>query len=360
MLRLVYCLALAVVLGAGTAPAAAQKAEGARMSVIVATAMEQDFVDPVEALGTTLANESVEIMASVTERITEVRFDDGQHVEKGDILVLLEKSEAQAALAAAEAILTERKLAFDRTRELEKRQVMTTAQLDERRAAMQEAEANLQMARSRLAHREIVAPFSGVVGLRNVSVGKLVTPGTMITTLDDLSIIKIDFTVPAVYLSMLRPGLEVVARTHALEGREFRGKVSSVSSRIDPVTRSITARAIIPNPDETLRPGLLVVIELMRNPRRSVVIPEEALLPQGRSNYVMVVDTSADNRVERREVTIGSRRPGYVEIVRGLSAGETVVTHGAVRIRPGQRVNTIEKQTDGQPLTELLDRRMGG
>lgn len=352
--RLSCFLVSLAVLGSGALPASAQKADVPLTKVIVARALERDVVDRVAALGTTRANESVEVTASVTEKIAELRFKDGQTVEKGQVLVVLERAEAKAALAAAEAILSERRAAYNRAKQLEKQQFTTTAQLDERLAAMREAEANVLMARARLAYREIVAPFGGMVGLRNVSVGKLVEPGTVIATIDDLSVIKVDFSVPALYLSILRSGLKIVGTSPSFEGRTFEGEVSSVDTRVDPVTRSIKARGIIPNPDGTLRPGLLITIDLMKNPRRAVVIPEEALVAQGDRNDVLVVDEKAQNKVEKRTVEVGTRMAGSVEIVNGLKAGELVIIHGTMRVRPGQRVEITEKQSDNQPLGELL------
>ena len=227
--RLAVLLALAVAL-----PAAAQGQGDAPVPVIVAPAVRGEMVDRVEALGTTRANESVRVTASVTEIVQELRFDDGQVVEAGAVLVVLDKAEEEADLRAAEAILAERRLAFERAQELESRQFAATAQLDERRAALLEAEAAIEAVRARIANRVIRAPFRGVVGLRDISPGALVEPGDLITTLDDLSVIKLDFAVPAVYLPTLRRGLPIVAKASAFGGREFTGEVSSIGSRVDP------------------------------------------------------------------------------------------------------------------------------
>jgi membrane fusion protein (multidrug efflux system) len=320
-------------------------------NVIVATATMDRFVDRIEALGTTHSNESVVIAANVTDKVTEILFEDGQRVKKGDLLVAMRRDEQKAALAAAEAVLAERRTAYERARALESRQYTTTAQLQERQAALFEAEALRDAAKARLEDREIRAPFDGVVGLRNISIGALVTPGERITTLDDLDTIKLDFTVPAVYLAAIQPGLEIIARTTALPGREFRGEMSSVSSRVDPVTRSVTARALIDNKDHALRPGLLMTVQLMTNTRMAIVIPEEALVPSGTDNFVFVIE---NERAERREVKIGARRPGEVEILAGLSEGERVVTHGTMRLRDGQKVKVIEEQRQGHAIGHLI------
>lgn len=342
---------LSVALAAGLLLTAPVRAESVQ-NVITAQAFTDQFVDRVEALGTSFSNESVIITANVAERVTEILFEDGQTVEEGQLLVAMRRDEQKAALAAAEAVLAERRTAYERARELERRQFTTTAQLEERLAAMREAEANRDAAAARLADREIRAPFSGIVGLRNISPGTLVSPGDRITTLDDLDPIKLDFTVPAAYLSSIEPGLEIVATTTALPGREFRGEIRSVSTQVDRVTRSITARALIGNADHALKPGLLMTVQLLKNPRRAVVIPEEALVPVGTSNFVFVVE---EDTAFRREVETGARRPGEVEIVSGLEAGESVVTHGTMRLRDGQKVKIIEEQKQGRAIGVLMD-----
>lgn len=346
MRRLIYACIVTIVL---CAPASAQDAP---QNVIVAPAVTDRFVDRIEALGTTFANESVTITASVSDKIAEIHFDDGQIVEKGQLLAALQRDEQRAALAAAEAVLAERRTAYNRARELESRQYTTTAQLEERQAALREAEANRDGAAARLADREIRAPFEGVVGLRNISLGTLVTPGDVITTLDDLDPIKLDFTVPAAYLSTIRPGLEIIAVTTALPDRTFHGEVHSVSTQVDRVTRSLTARALIENRDHVLKPGLLMVVQLLKNPRQAIIVPEEALVPSGMQNFVFVVD---DNLAVRREVTTGARRPGEVEILSGLTTGELVVTHGTMRLRDGQKVNVVREAVRERALGRVLD-----
>lgn len=331
------CLALAM--AALPQAAAAQGTSPKEPLPVFATAARVgDFVDRIEALGTTRANESVDVTANITEKVVDIRFDDGQTVAAGDVLVVLDSAEERADLESARAVLDERRLAFDRAHELESRKFAATAQLDERRAALRQAEADIAMIRSRIADRTIRAPFGGVVGLRNVSVGALIEPGDRITTLDDVGVIKLDFSVPSSYLPTLRPELAIVARSAVFPDRVFDGTIRSVDSRIDPVTRSILARAVLPNTDGALRPGLLMTVELLKNPRKAIIVPESALIPQGRGHAVYVVNEADGNTVERRAVTLGARRPGEVEIVGGLAAGETVITEGAFRVRPGDTV----------------------
>ena len=328
-------------------------AEESPQNVIVARAMTDRFVDRVEALGTTFANESVVITANVADKVTEILFEDGETVEEGQLLVAMRRDEQKAALAAAEAVLAERRTAYERARELERRQFTATAQLEERLAALREAEANRDAAAARLADREIRAPFEGLVGLRSISVGTFVTPGDRITTLDDLDPIKPDFSVPATSRSTIAPGLEIIATTRALPGKEFRGEVRSVSTRVDRVTRSITARALIGNADHALKPGLLMTVQLLRNPRHAIVIPEEAIVSSGDSNFVFVVEGDA---ATRREIRTGERRPGEIEILGGIEEGELVITHGTMRLPDGQAVTFIEEQKQGRAVGILIDK----
>lgn len=353
-------LTLVVVLAAAVPPVARAQEEGqVPTRVIVAPARHDRFVDSVEALGTTRANESVDVTASVTEKITELRFDDGEVVEEGRVLVVLERREETAALRSAEALLAERTSSYERAKQLESQQFTAKAQLEERRAAMQQAEAEVAAAQARFADREIRAPFDGVVGLRNVSVGRLVEPGDLIATLDDLSVMKLDFSVPSVYLPTLRPGLEISARAAAFGDRAFVGEVKSVDTRIDPVSRSVLARAVVPNPEGALRPGLLMTVMLLRNPRDAIVVPEESLVPRGQENHVFVVHPDDGNRVERRAVTVGARRPGEAEIIGGIEEGELVVTHGTIHLQDGDTVAITATETGDESLQELLGRGSG-
>jgi membrane fusion protein (multidrug efflux system) len=323
--------------------------------VIVATVKATEFSDRVEALGTTRANETVRITTNVTEKIAEIRFDDGQVVAKGDVLAVLAKREEEADLRAARAILAEKRLAFDRAKQLESQRFAARAQLDLRQAEVLEFEARIAAINARIEDRVIRAPFAGVVGLRNISVGTLVEPGDVITTLDDVSTIKIDFTVPSTYLSILQRGLQIVARARAFGERRFEGTVSGVDTRVDPVTRSVIARAILPNSDGILKPGLLMTIELLKEPRTALFVPEEALIPRGRENHVLIVDQAAGNTLVRRKVVIGARRPGIVEIRDGLEEGEQVVTRGILQVRPGQEVDVLAVDDGDTPLSRVLN-----
>lgn len=319
-------------------------------SVILAPVQDAEVYDRTEALGTLEANESVVLTANVTERIVELRFREGDTVAAGDLLVVLEQAEELATLEAAQAILAERQAAFARTEQLRAREFAARAQLDERRAAMQEAEAEVDIARARLQDRNILAPFDGRIGLRQVSPGTLVEPGDPIATLRDISVLKLTMTVPSRFLSRVRPGLRIRADTDAFPDQAFEGTVDVIDTAVDPVTRTITIRALIPNEQGLLRPGLLMTAELLANPRTALVVPEEALVPLDRRNFVFVAngpDEDGTVGVERREVRIGTRRPGTVEILEGLAPGEQVVVHGTLNLDDGDAVRVLGV-TDGE------------
>jgi membrane fusion protein (multidrug efflux system) len=329
--------------------------------VVVMETKRDVFVDRVEALGTLRANETLEVTATVSEIVTFIDFDDGQRVQAGDILVEMTSREEHALIEEEKSTITEAKKQYDRVKRLADQGAISQSLYDQRRREYEAARARLRALESKLHDRLIVAPFSGIVGLRNISVGALVEPGDVVTTLDDDSVMKLDFTVPAIYLATLKKGLPILATSPAFPDRQFKGKVASIDSRIDPSTRSVVVRAIIPNRGRLLKPGLLMSVELQKNPRKILVIPEEALIPIGRENYVYVVDRSTNSTVaERRKVITGGRRLGEVEILSGLESGEFVITHGSLRLQPGQLVNIIAVDSGDESLTSLLKQKSGG
>jgi membrane fusion protein (multidrug efflux system) len=192
----------------------------------------------------------------------------------------------------------------------------------------------------------IRAPFDGRVGLRRVSVGTLISPGTVITTLDDTRVIKLDFSVPENALATVREGLTVRASAPAFPGRSFSGRVASIDSRVDVNTRSVMVRALLANEDGALKPGMFLSVALANDERDALVIPEEALTPEAERQYVFVV---ADGKAERREVRIGGRRPGSVEILAGLNTGEQVIVEGTQKVRDGGAVQASERSIENPP-----------
>lgn len=329
----------------------------AKTPVIVFDAVSDTSTDRIEALGTLRANEEAEVTASITEIISEIRFSDGQRVNQGDLLVAMTNRQQLAELEAAEAEFEEALRQYERTRELAREGTESASVLGTRQRDMNTARGRLRQVESRLEDRLVKAPFDGVVGLRNVSVGTLVSPGTVITTLIDDEVMKLDFTVPELFLSALEIGVDVVAHSRAWPDHDFAGVVTSIDNRIDPATRAIKVRAEIPNKDRLLRPGMLMTLTLRTNQRESIIIPEEAIISLAREHYLFVVDDNGDElRAHRRRVDIGARWPGEVEIVDGLEAAERVVIHGGFQLSDGDEVKVQAVATRGTPLSEYISR----
>lgn len=295
-------------------------AAAAPTPVIVSEVRRVAFEDRIEALGTLRANESVVLTASVTDTVSALHFDDGDRVAAGQLLVEMTNAEEQAQLKEARALVDEAQKQHRRVQSLATQGTASKSLLDERGREQETARARLVAIESRLSDRLIKAPFAGVVGLRNISVGALVEPGDLITTLDDDSVMKLDLAVPSVYLSSLTPGLPIVATTGAYGETEFMGEVRSIDSRVDPVSRSVLVRVLVPNDQRLLKPGMLMQVSLRKDRRQTLVIPEAALMPVGREQYVLVAEPHEEgHRVGRRQIRVGSRRPGEVEVLSGIA-----------------------------------------
>jgi membrane fusion protein (multidrug efflux system) len=328
--------------GAGEAVASsgARSALGGPVAVFTAVVKVERIASSISALGTARANEAVEITSKVSNTVTAVRFTDGQRVREGQVLVELDSAQARADLAAAEAASAESASQVKRSRELISTRVISESQFEQLEATMKANQARVAAARSHVNDTVIRAPFAGRVGLRRVSVGSLVSPGTTITTLDDITVIKVDFSVPENVLAGLREGLKVTAIAAAFPTREFSGTVTGVDSRVDQVSRSVTVRANIPNPDLALKPGMFLNVTLARDEHDALLVPEAALVPEQSRQFLFVVE---DGRAIRREVRIGRRQPGRVEVVAGLKAGEEVIVEGTQKVREGGAVRVVER-----------------
>jgi membrane fusion protein (multidrug efflux system) len=328
-------------------PAAAGGARSSAAPLVTLAPVRAERVSrKLEALGNARANETVVISAKASNIVTAVKFRDGERVRRGQVLVQLDDAQVRADVAAAQAALTESESQYNRSRELLSTQALSKSSFEQLEATMKANRARLAAANARLEDTVIRAPFSGRVGLRRVSVGSLISPGAVITTLDDTSVIKLDFAVPENFLATLREGLTVRATAPAFPGRTFTGKVASIDSRVDQATRSVTVRALLANEDGALRPGMFLNVALANDERDALVIPEEALTPEAERQFVYVV---AGGKAERREVRIGGRRPGSVEIVAGLTAGEQVIVEGTQKVRDGGAVRAGEKTADFLP-----------
>lgn len=305
-------------------------------AVVVAKATIESFPLSAEALGNAKANEAVEIRPQISAAIIGIEFDEGQSVDRGDVLVRLENSEPLADVAAAKATLVDSESQYRRASELFKTKVVSESQLQQLEAKRDADAAAVNAAEARLAQTVIRAPFSGQLGLRRVSIGTIVSPSTVITTLDDTSRIKLDFDVPEVFLSRLEPGLEVIAHSAAWPDVRFSGQVTSVDTRVDPISRTITVRALLPNDQGRLRPGMFLTVSLLKEDVKALMVPEQAIVPERSRQFVYVVGD--DDIVELREIRTGRRRPGEVEVLEGLEAGERVISEGTQKAQPGKPV----------------------
>lgn len=318
-----------------------------------------NYVDEVEALGTLNANENVNLVSTVTERITAVHFQDNQRVKKGDLLVEMDTAEEEAELIEEKSRRDEALRQVNRLRPLVDKGAASVQLLDEQERELNTSNARIRAIESRIKERRIIAPFDGVLGIRNISVGDLALPGvgnpdTLITTIDDDSVMKLDFSVPEVFISSLKEGLSIKAKASAYEKRIFEGTIASINSRVDPLTRSVVVRAILENQEGLLKAGMLMRVKLYKNPRNALVLPEEAITSSGTTKAVMVIEQGEQPVATRRVVTIGERRKGEVEIIDGLDEGELVITHGGLRIRDGSSVTIKATDQDNAPLGSLL------
>lgn len=325
-------------------------AGGPPAAVDVDTVRTGRIVEIREAVGTVRAFDSIMVTAKVVGIIDQITFEEGQKVKAGDVLVSLDAAERKADIEGtiaesrrASALRNEISTRLERAMTLRRTGAGTEAQVDDLTAqvrtlesAIASAEAKRKGAEARLEDLIVRAPFAGRVGTRSVSLGAYVSPGTRITTLDELSRVRLDFSVPENLLGRLKPGQAVRATSPAFVARIFQGRVSIVDTRVDPVTRSIRLTAEFDNPDEALKPGMFLGVSLEVTAKDdAIVVPEEAIVSEGLRHIVYPIK---DNTVERRVIRIGQRQNGKVEVVEGLKVGETIVVLGVQRVRPGATV----------------------
>lgn len=347
-LRAIY-VAAAVITGL---PASAQSPADRTIEVVVQPASIKNLTTTIEALGTLKANESISLTSNVTKKITRINFEDGQRVNKDQILVEMTSREESALLEEAKFNADEAKKQLDRVRALAKRGAAAESLLDQRIREYEAARARYNATESRLKDLVLLAPFSGVVGLREFSVGALVSPGDQITTLNDDSKMKLDFTVPGIYLRSLSVGLPIIAKSRDLGDKVFEGKVYSIDNQIDEVTRAIKVRALLDNKEHELKQGMLMLVNLQAGARDAILISESALMPLGSNNFVFLVKEDGEGFiVERRQIQIGERLAGAVEVKSGLIEGDKVITHGLQKVRAGVRVKILAEE---EPVTQHI------
>jgi len=309
---------------------------GAAVAVEVAKVTMQPMAQAITAVGSLRSDESITVRPEVAGRISEILFKEGQRVSKGATLIRLDPAVNQAEVQQSRANLKLAQSKYDRAVDLAKSNFVSGQARDEAENNLRVAEAGLQLAEARLAKMEIKAPFSGVIGLRVVSVGDYVKEGADVVNLESIDPLKVDFRVPEMYLKQVKVGQSLQVQLDAVTGKTFEGSVFAVNPLFDAAGRSIVIRAIVRNTDTSLRPGMFARVRLItRDDQNALVIPEQAIVPQGDEQFVFRV---ADGRANRVKIEVGQRRDGNVQVLKGLTANDTVVTAGQLKIRDGATV----------------------
>jgi membrane fusion protein, multidrug efflux system len=353
------CLACAAVVLAGLVLGACQGesagGQGARSSnppeVHTLAAITGDVESIAAAVGQIRAVESITLASEVAGLVRAIHFEEGALVEAGELLLELDDTRARAELASARAVHDRAARQLERFEQAARTAATNPTEVDAVRTDFAQAEAQYELARIRVDDHRIVAPFPGRMGLRLVSLGAYIQPGTALTTLTTVDPVDVEFTVPERFLGSLRPGLAVTAHSQAFE-REFPATVRVVAPEVDPSTRMAMVLARAPNPDGLLRPGMFVNVRVVLGTRAgAVLVPEGALQFRGSQVSLYVVE---DDEARLRRVRTGARRGPMVEIVEGVEAGEPVVIAGLQRIRDGMRVREV-RDAGMPPLTGPSD-----
>jgi len=320
-------------------------------TVEVITVKSETFVQDINVAGSLRPNESVIISSEAEGRVSDIFFKEGMLIDKKQMLLKLDSRLEEAQLAAAQASFNNSKSSYMRASTLAARGVLAAQAKDDALAEMKKDEANVKLAKARIDKTVIYAPFSGVIGLREISPGDIVKQGQKIADLVDNSVMKADFSLPQSYYSMIKKGMEIEVTTDAVPGKKFVGIITVLESRVDEASRNIMVRAEIPNEDDYLKPGLFVNIRIIFETRNNVImLPEESVFPEGEKNYVFVKTT--DNKVSKREVITANRSNGQVEISNGVSVGDIVVTDGQMKLKDGSEVFSIQRAIDKPVVAE--------
>ena len=301
-----------------------------------------------EFIGTAVSNESVDITSSITQKVSQINFSDCDFVKKGDVLVQLNVEKQKAVQKQAEINLKEQQRELTRLSSLKDKKIIAEKEYDIQNTKLQDAQAKLAEIEEEIKEGTIVAPFDGMLGIRKISVGSLLTPGTVITTIDDIKKIKVDFPVPEKYLSLINKDCKITATSIAIPNKKFYGSVQAISPRISPISRSISVRGIIENKEYLLRPGMMLNVTIQMQDRNALLVPESSISNVGEKHFVFLI--SDGNKVKQTEVEIGQRSNGFVEITNGLKAGNCVVTDGVVKISDGDIVQIIQKAANNDTV----------
>lgn len=325
---------------ASTAP---QRGGGAATTVETAPVRMQSMPRIVEAVGTTFARQFVEVVAQTEGRVESINFRSGQKVERGHILLELDRDLEEANLKEAEAAFRQAELELERATSLSTSDIVSRSRLDELNSRLASADAAVARAQRRLADRTVRAPFAGTLGISRVDIGARVSPTTVLTTLDDLTSVQVEFAIAEELFGVARIGQPVSARSAAFPGRNFEGEVIEVDSRIDAVSRSFRVRAELPNPDGILPAGMFMHVSMTLATGDVVVVPEEAVIADADIAYVYRVE---ENVAKRQLVRLGRRAFGVAEVLEGVALDDLVVTRGTVKLRDGMAVRIVNESAE--------------
>lgn len=304
----------------------------------------------IEATGSLISNESVVLSPEIAGRVAAILFIEGQDVKKGTPLIQLDDSVYKAELDDAEASLNLAKSNYERAKQLLAKQSGTERARDEAMAALESAQARANLARARIEKTTLAAPFDGIIGLRKISVGDYITPGQNLVNLESLDPLKVDFRIPEIYLNAVAPQQRIQLRVDAFPGHLFEGTVYAIDPRIDESGRSIVLRALLPNDDGKLRPGLFARVNLIIERKdKALSIPEQAIVPSADAPFVYKV---IDGKAVMAPVITGLRQNGQVEITAGLKAGDIIITAGQMKIGPGMPVTALPAGAPEKPAQE--------
>lgn len=295
----------------------------------------------IDALGNAKSFESARLVASSSDYLVELKVQEGSLVKQGQLIARFNDTEEAARLAELKVQLNEQSRQLARLKNLTKSQASALVLFDEQHAKVDATKAQIAALQAKISELTIRAPFDGMLGLRQVSQGAYLAAGTEITTIDDLSKIRVEFSVAEKYLSAIKTGMTVMSTATAYPSEKFTGTVSAVDPRIDEVTRTVRIQAIVNNAEFKLRPGMLLKMQVTLQEAEVIEITEKAVLPLQSRHFVFVV--GKDNKVTQVAVETGQRRPGYVEVISGLAAGDEIVVEGAQKLRTGVIIERAEK-----------------
>lgn len=321
---------------------------GRGQAVAEAVVTLRPFSDQINVLGVARGRRSVNITSNTSELITAVLFSDGQRVAAGTPLVELQAREEDASIIQARAQLAQAQREHDRFNDLAQRGIAPRVSAEDAETRLHTAQAALAAAEARRGDRLIRAPFAGTLGLSTVTAGTLISPGAVITTLDDTSVIRVDFPVPERYIGVLRTGLPIVATADAYGSERFSGRIALIDSRINETTRAVTARAEFPNPGGRIRPGMLMRVGIQQGLRQTASVPESAIQYEGQGAFAYrIAAGERGSTAQRVTVETGAVENGFVEILSGLSPNDHVVGSGLNRIQPNAPV-TVARAGEGK------------